>query len=826
MAVDAPSGIVKWYNTPLSERGWNSFRAQLTGKDYPGASRKTSYVKLSDKEADELIENIKKDPEGIPIFDEENAPDKAEEYQKWLVARYLTKPREEAFDNTQKASSTPPKSSEIVPTTPSKDEEDLVDEEIDERILTILGLQDTIDIDYGTYKTLLREKLAESQVGKSSLSREEEVLLQEEFKNVKRKTGRFRPKPKKFDTDAFFGRKKDEQVFKPKALLPPADKLADVSEEPKEEKKNDILDFLKGDFLNELKSIREVVESIAENLQKQYDLDKQQRETSRRESELARGRRRERDLESKEEKEPTLLQKVTKPFTSLFDTIKNFLLNVLLGSAVVWLLDVIKNPQKILQPVQNVLNGIYGFFNNIIQWIDDTVVDPIRGFIDNVNNTIKSFIDQVNSALQFIPGYNQIQAPQLPNIPNAPTISAPNITGIPVQRASGGGGIKGRSKTKSPSLNISEETGFVTKDTGVEVSGMGADTQLTALRKGEFVLVPGAAQDLGIDLLETLNKKHGGTNNPQVASIGSNKIVGMSGGGIVGGYKKPASARPAKVSNNKLMSNKPVGANQISSSNKPVNKQTPSSAAMPKMSSADYYSLLAVAALEDDTPQGRADVAQSIYNRVLAAQNYNVNFFQKKNTIKDHILARGQYQPIFSNVDDWKNISDKKSAAVAVMNSTKGKKYKWKMNDAMKYLDSTESALKNPKLQSNAHSFVGGRTFFLSASQQDNMRRGDVTRDKKSNFFTPWSLEGTKYDMERRNAAAPVPEMMRAKPTPVVPQRSKKKSPSMIPFPVKPRTRSAGGSTSSKSTPKVSFSSVDPGNITVVITSAILGLIN
>ena len=90
MQVDAPSGIVKWYSHNLvGTRSFNDLKASLTGKKQPGVSQTTSYVKLSDEEADKIIENIKGDPEGFPLFDEENAPDKREEYQKWLVERYL-----------------------------------------------------------------------------------------------------------------------------------------------------------------------------------------------------------------------------------------------------------------------------------------------------------------------------------------------------------------------------------------------------------------------------------------------------------------------------------------------------------------------------------------------------------------------------------------------------------------------------------------------------------------------------------------------------------------------------------------------------------------
>lgn len=54
------------------------------------------------------------------------------------------------------------------------------------------------------------------------------------------------------------------------------------------------------------------------------------------------------------------------------------------------------------------------------------------------------------------------------------------------------------------------------------------------------------------------------------------------------------------------------------------------------------------------------------------------------------------------------------------------------------------------------------------------MKSGDVIRDSRSNFFTPWSLEGSKYDKERRNVAAPVPEMLKTTPKPVVPGKRAK----------------------------------------------------
>ncbi len=64
-------------------------------------------------------------------------------------------------------------------------EDDIVDEEIDERILTLIGQEDVTDIDYGTYKSLLREKMMAGRMADSELGTEETELLTNEFKRIK-----------------------------------------------------------------------------------------------------------------------------------------------------------------------------------------------------------------------------------------------------------------------------------------------------------------------------------------------------------------------------------------------------------------------------------------------------------------------------------------------------------------------------------------------------------------------------------------------------------------------------------------------------------------
>lgn len=438
---------------------------------------------------------------------------------------------------------------------PQISEEDLVDEQIDERILRLLGLEDVFDIDYDTYKTLLKERLAAARLPNSKIPADEDELIREEFKRVKQKSGkRFKVAKKKISTNKFLGKKGPDISSKTSKiptnlLLPPAPSVEKADKEDKGVKK-----FLSDDLLSALKEISALVTSIHNLLKKQLGLRDKMDDLLRREGE----KKRRSDIESGMEERPSIIsraaEKIIKPFTSLFDTIKNFLLNVLLGSLANWLFSVIQNPLILLRPIQGLLDGIFGFFNNIIQWLDDMVVQPVRSFIDILNSAISGFISLVNKAFSLIPGATPMEAPQIPNIPEPPTIEAPNITGEPrepekaapnvkinvknqggtvIQMKSGGG------MSKKPDLkmdnSIAETGGIVSGSTGLDIAGLGPDTQLTALKKNEFVLVPGAASALGIPFLESMNKKYGGNNATKYANIGDINIKTASGGGYIGG---------------------------------------------------------------------------------------------------------------------------------------------------------------------------------------------------------------------------------------------------------------------------------------------------
>lgn len=138
--------------------------------------------------------------------------------------------------------------------------------------------------------------------------------------------------------------------------------------------------------------------------------------------------------------------------------------------------------------------------------------------------------------------------------------------------------------------------------------------------------------------------------------------------------------------------------------------------------SSDFWTLVAVAAREDGDPQGRADVAQSIYNR-LASGSYSGK------TIRELIIAKGQYQPTWDYPrkrgdrnpnPEWINIIDAESAAKA-------------SNMSVSAIKSVAASLTNPTLQKNAVEFVQGRTDFTNYSKKN--RKGQVLRKSGDNYF-------------------------------------------------------------------------------------------
>ena len=138
---------------------------------------------------------------------------------------------------------------------------------------------------------------------------------------------------------------------------------------------------------------------------------------------------------------------------------------------------------------------------------------------------------------------------------------------------------------------------------------------------------------------------------------------------------------------------------------------------------ADFWSLAAVASLENGNPEGQADVSQAVYNRV-ASGAYSVK------TIKDAVLSPGQFQPTREgDASLWAAIKDRESAIAAVNSNPNGK------GRGEKIVDGAASNITNPSLQKSAAEFVGGRTDFAVPSAAGKYPGGFGYAERHGHLF-------------------------------------------------------------------------------------------
>ena len=450
-------------------------------------------------------------------------------------------------------------------TTPSN-----LKKEINEGILrTYLGVEDASDIDFETYRTLLKEKIAAARMGGSKMDSGDISYLTNEFLRIRKFKVPEGQKKKKIDVKKFVQkteetRKKSErlknkflesrkvtpsaapsQSVKPQMLmLPPAQQLQGGEDD--QEFKEQVSKGLENIVPN-LDNLQSTMESILGTLKQQALLGK--KEEREEDAAEARERRvsREKVLESKGKKsgvdDKNLGKKAVKPVKGIFDMLMDFFKNILLGGALLFLLNVLKDPKRMLQPLVDALNSVLGFFNGIIR--------GINGFIDGFNTfvfgPINSFIlTPIHSSLNFIEDrINDVLglfgADPLENIPDeSPALEIPKIPEIPMYDPFK---IRPENQEQAPPVQTFSGGGQVTNNS-INITGAGADTQLIAAQPGEFVMSRGAVNKYGADTLASMNAAGGGTNKPR----DNRGIQGFSSGGLVGGTAgNPPNAKKRKI---------------------------------------------------------------------------------------------------------------------------------------------------------------------------------------------------------------------------------------------------------------------------------------
>ena len=482
---------------------------------------------------------------------------------------------------TKESSNIKPPTGALV--TVEKKDEDLVEEKIDERILRILGLEDTFDIDYGTYKSLLKEQSVLISTGKSKLPREEEMIIQDEFKRIRGKdnTLKFKIKKKTISTDSFFGKNVKDSGAIVKYQQPD---LGLSTSKIKPTPQNIV-----GDNSEILDRIEKLIREIQNNLTNEEKLDKSLSEKERRKKEKGEKSKKESKLESFKSNVASTFKKVLAPVQGIFDRILNTFKLLFFGWALDKLFKFIRNPEnvKTVDAVFDFLGRnigklvlLYFLLNSpfikITRWLTKSLFKfLIRMAADLVKG--KGILKGIRAGKLLKGGGGLLQGARAvatnPVVLGTAAIAgtailANEVTGqreaaslqadrkakqdrgkvIPVQGVGGVGDMGAPSPTGSlqgVDIGSDKRQNF---EEGGEVSGpKGIDKVKANLTDGEFVVSAPAVKKIGVENLMAMNAMGGGDNKPKM----KNGEMNAAGGGLVlstsGGGLTPLSA-PVKFS--------------------------------------------------------------------------------------------------------------------------------------------------------------------------------------------------------------------------------------------------------------------------------------
>jgi len=424
-------------------------------------------------------------------------------------------------------------------------EEDLIgDEEIDERILRMLGLDVIEDIDYATYISLLKEWSAAARMTGAKISTEEAELITNEFRRVKRKVGRFRIKKQKVNIS-------DPQAPSPvqsaknfiTGAAVPEQKLLPPAEGPKKKRKK-----RKASLEENVAAIRKNVEAIQKILEDSLKQKMKAIGAERRSIERTRRDNRENKLEGAIKKTMSVARKMLTPVFDVLGRIIDFLKAIILGRIMYQLVDWLgkeENQKKL---------------NSVIQFIKDwwpallagflLFATPLGALVRTVFGTITKLTllmlrkgipmllrfvakNPVASAALAIVGGAAIggimQSQTESNDPERAaqgktqlddTMEFGGVTGDPMGalRFTGGGQIPAYTKGGYLPKKTKPSGGKITASTGKRVKGGGKDTQMIIAQPGEIVISKKAVDKFGAPFFLDLNKAGGGTNIPKFMS--------------------------------------------------------------------------------------------------------------------------------------------------------------------------------------------------------------------------------------------------------------------------------------------------------------------
>ena len=399
-------------------------------------------------------------------------------------------------------------------------------EQIDERIVRLLGIQYTFDIDYDTYLILLREAIVK---GQSKLPPEELALLSNERRRLSGKKGRFRVNKKRVNINS--------PSFT-KFLKPTVTPISSPIAPPQLPEGAGATSNLDLDSLQRpLDSIKNTLQAILGVRQSSLEYDRKSLENDRRQ-------KREEGLEGVKRgmdmvKEAT--QKFISPFQNILDRIWKFIFFTLLGRTFGQLLDWFNDPKN-TKKVQVLGRFLKDWWPTLLT-AALLFLTPFGGFIRGTLRMIGAFTGRLFGAIPRMLGMlNQLKK----FIVRHPLLAAGALVigagaglalknqseesqqGVDLNNPEGykTGGVVGHRYTQGGSVlhsylqglgglrnfNSSSYFGYDGIDglTGKKIQGFGPDTQLIAAQPGEIVINKRTVDAVGADTFLDLNRYYGG----------------------------------------------------------------------------------------------------------------------------------------------------------------------------------------------------------------------------------------------------------------------------------------------------------------------------
>jgi LmbE family N-acetylglucosaminyl deacetylase len=340
-----------------------------------------------------------------------------------LIAEYQNKVKSVRTSATQVKKKIEKKSAAlaVIPKRVEKAEEELVDEDIDPKILELLGIDDPTGLDYSDYKSLLKEKMVANQMG-SGLGLDQSKL-RDEFKRVKGKTGKFTVRNQKIKAETFVSNKKkpssSSRVVTPVPLLP-----GEIDEDIKPERQS--LDKTVALIASKLNSVDSNVQQTVDNIQKKDAVEAKQDEQDRIDAERTANNERETRTERRNLLVGAVggIKKAVKPVGDMLSGFFDFLKRLGFATLIVELLKFLQDPGEYIKGLKEWANGlIQTIEDGIKNTVKNSIIKPLNQQIEKFNEGIKDLIDKINPVLEklsFIPGIRKIEEYQTPQVPTVP----------------------------------------------------------------------------------------------------------------------------------------------------------------------------------------------------------------------------------------------------------------------------------------------------------------------------------------------------------------------------------------------------------------------